>query len=539
MSRDCLPSIPKPRKRSSLTGLTEPEVNGVPLPHVAHNNVPTFHTPGHSAPFDPVRDNRHQDALVDALLARPDVKQNGSWSFASLFARGLGLANNSQEPIEALKGIDCSFVRDSFAAFSRMASRSPFLDLPDTDVLRMVTRRPVTSLAACIVARAADTFLQPRLVKTFRQILASKVFMEGEKSVDLMHGLLIHIAWHHHYMSKAQVHELMYLVAGMASDHGLYRQHLQNIVSAQLPDGRTQLLFLESYYICTALAGLGSESPSPLPWSENLSRIALRSHLKGTSHDADEAIPLIELARTLGHFDSTIRESSRTHDIPSQPCKWSIWHNSESELKRLTELAHRIPSLASESHFHAARLNIYTIVLQNGMRVDAGLLTNMAVGVKDYFDIIFSRHATALADMSIVTWTNLLFVLAALTLIHHPKCESLEAVPGALRGLLETDSIFDALTARLSAAVTHENWLRCLVARIRAKVSHAPSRGRTGSGEVSESEARFRPVNAGPGISNEANIGRRGSGVCEVDVGRVCKLHLLEDEFWDRLLSSF
>ena len=48
-----------------------------------------------------------------------------------------------------------------------------------------------------------------------------------------MHGLLIHIAWYHRYPIKAQIHQLLHLLAGMACDHGLHRIFLQHATSSR------------------------------------------------------------------------------------------------------------------------------------------------------------------------------------------------------------------------------------------------------------------------------------------------------------------
>jgi hypothetical protein len=88
------------------------------------------------------------------------------------------------------------------------------------------------------------------------------------------------------------------------------------------------------------------------------------------------------------------------------------------------------------------------------------------------------------------------------------------------------------------------HWFADLTAKIKMKWQRDKlPRPRTGSGDVSETEARFRPVNAGM-YSGDRSRGSEpqgpmgGLGVCDVDIGRVCKLDLLEDAFWERLLQS-
>ena len=96
------------------------------------------------------------------------------------------------------------------------------------------------------------------------------------------------------------------------------------------------------------------------------------------------------------------------------------------------------------------------------------------------------------------------------------------------------------------------DWFSALVVKIKVKwrQDQAAMRARTGSGDVSETEARFRPVNAGRFSGDRFGAGDTqqqasrpqsgfgSGGACEVEVGRTSKLDLLEDAFWERLLRS-
>jgi hypothetical protein len=210
---------------------------------------------------------------------------------------------------------------------------------------------------------------------------------------------------------------------------------------------------------------------------------------------------------------------------------------------------------------------VSSIILQNSSALPqnshAKTLTEIAANVKDYFDELVSSPPATIFFFTIVDWTNLLSVLAVLILILHPQFETWEAVPGAIRGLLEPEALLDTLVARMSGAHAQErhdellDWFSGLVVKIKVKwrQDQAAMRARTGSGDVSETEARFRPVNAGrfssgggerfgaggdpqQGPRPQSGFGSGGGGACEVEVGRTCKLDLLEDAFWERLLRA-
>lgn len=553
MSRECQPSVPKPRKRASIQGLSEPERRGAPLSDILDNSAPSYQPANPFAAYHATGSSKPSDVSGDTPTTKPDVTQASSTSFVSLFAHGLGLEERPQDALELLAGVDYTFVHDSFVVFERMACRSPFIELPYTDVIKMVAKRPVTCLAICAVATCANTEVRLRLVRAFRHTISAKCIMQGERSIDLMSGLLIHLAWHHRYMANHQMNQFMHLLVGMATDQGLYRQFGHTVFSPSQPDRETQLLFLGCYYVCTTLAGLASGTPPPLLWNDHLYDVARRFSSNGPFANDSNIVPFIEFGRYLGDVDFTLRSSSESLEIPSHDRSWSLWHSAEAELRRLKALVRQFPIIASHPDVQASRIAISAIVLQNSRHVQTSLLNATAISIKAYFDTILSESTATFVHMSIVDWTHLLSVLAALVLILHPHFETWEAIPGALRSLLEPESVLEALVARLDTPPSHEqpegffDWFINLLGRIKAKLQNdrsVVSRGRTGSGDVSESEARFRPVNATPSYSHDRakfadpNGLGGGVGVCDVDVGRVCKVDLLEDGFWERLLQS-
>jgi hypothetical protein len=552
MSRDCLPSIPKPRKRQSINGLSEPEIRGAPLSHILDSTTSPLHTTSSHSPVHthPGHDRR-SDEPRDGVEFKADAVQSSSRSFVSLFVHSLGLDDYAQSSFDSLSDIDYAFVQDKFAAFERMANRSPFVELPSFgDLIMMIAKRPVTSLAICTVTTTSNTELRHRLVRTFRRTISTKCILDDERSVDLMSGLFIHTMWHHRYMHKQQIYQYLHLLTGMASEQGLHRYFGLDTLSSRQSDREVQLLFLGCYYLCTTLAGFASDRPSPFPWSDHLSNVALRFSFRGPFPSNSNTVNLIELGRYLGDADTTMRRSSEALDTSAHNRAWSIWHNSEAELRRLKGLIHKFTSITPHPDMQATTIAVSSIVLQNSKHVQTRLLTDMAIGIKDYFDIIFAEPPASIFYFSIIDWTHLLSVIAILMLILNPRFEKWEAVPGALRNLLEPEVLLDTVVARMSAVPAHErhdellHWFADLTAKIKMKWQRDKlPRPRTGSGDVSETEARFRPVNAGM-YSGDRSRGSEpqgpmgGLGVCDVDIGRVCKLDLLEDAFWERLLQS-
>lgn len=86
MDRECVPAVPKPRKRRTHSNVGESE--GIPLLEFAGSSKLSANLPPKFDPPD-VQQPAYQ-AERGALLARHDLSHPDSQSFTSLFARGLG-----------------------------------------------------------------------------------------------------------------------------------------------------------------------------------------------------------------------------------------------------------------------------------------------------------------------------------------------------------------------------------------------------------------------------------------------------------------
>ena len=82
------------------------------------------------------------------------------------------------------------------SSFRNMAQYFPFVMLPlSATAYSMSQARPFLLLAVLAAASSAEKSLQKALDNEFRSTLCAKVVIDGEKSIDLLQGLLVHLAW--------------------------------------------------------------------------------------------------------------------------------------------------------------------------------------------------------------------------------------------------------------------------------------------------------------------------------------------------------
>jgi hypothetical protein len=81
--------------------------------------------------------------------------------------------------------------------FRRMSAYFPFVRLPeDITAESMVNDRPFLLLAAVTNGSSRYRHLQGALIEKFKEALSQSLILAGEKDLDLLQGLLLHLAWY-------------------------------------------------------------------------------------------------------------------------------------------------------------------------------------------------------------------------------------------------------------------------------------------------------------------------------------------------------
>lgn len=80
--------------------------------------------------------------------------------------------------------------------FRSMATYFPFVQLSNVwNAVSMAENRPFLLLAAVAAAASNHCHLQDALIGLFKESLSQRVIMAGDKDLDLLQGLLVHLAW--------------------------------------------------------------------------------------------------------------------------------------------------------------------------------------------------------------------------------------------------------------------------------------------------------------------------------------------------------
>lgn len=349
---------------------------------------------------------------------------------------------------ELLRGVDYSFVANSFTIFRQLQPHFPFVDLkPGADVISMVARRPLQTLAICTVAAASYPEAQNRLSQAFQYALSSKVILGTERSIDIMTGVLVYLAWHHHYLSEQQVYQQLFLLAGIAADLGLYRSRLE-VLDADSTLERDRG-FVGCYYLCCGLAATGFDKPSPLQFTVNLRRCADGVAYAGALTTDRDLPALLELAVATDEMENSIRHEMAAEQ--RQPMHFADLH-AKTTVQRLKALKREHPALGGSLAYASATNHVYQRLLRVNETPDPSVLIQAACGIKDYLEDILARPPALLHHAAILDWASLMENLVLMARIAKRSTLSGGWEAGALTSMLPCEQLLDSIYAHMSAA---------------------------------------------------------------------------------------
>lgn len=111
--------------------------------------------------------------------------------------------------------INAHQTRTYFVRYESLVAYFPFVALPaGWTVQSMLKDHPFLVLGILTAMSQEDGHLHFQLDAEFRKILSEKVTMNGEKSLDILQGLLVHIAWYAlrtcHFVNRLQSYACRY-----------------------------------------------------------------------------------------------------------------------------------------------------------------------------------------------------------------------------------------------------------------------------------------------------------------------------------------
>ncbi|PSN69489.1 hypothetical protein BS50DRAFT_343053 [Corynespora cassiicola Philippines] len=297
-----------------------PPVNTVPSQRaeIAHRTP----TPASAAPQPSI-----PPVVKTPILPNPGSTPESALSFWDSINDTISGLGHLDPVIRSISVIHMQMLLDSYRS---MSDYFPFVTLPKESFCRdLLQQRPMLMFAVLTVASYDSVLLQLTLSREFRKVIMVKI-MNGEKSLDLLQGLLVFIAWHHHYMDAqaVSIHMLLQLCVGIAGDLGLDKLSDASRSPFQKPDSRdreAKRAYLGCYYLASNLSLLEAGRTRSISFSSTL-RIYASELASAWEHRSDMILPiLIDTCQFTEDVEETLRNQSEQAQV------------ARSQLKRLSD----------------------------------------------------------------------------------------------------------------------------------------------------------------------------------------------------------
>ena len=282
-----------------------PPVSSLPSQRIDVTQRTPTPGPGPIAPAPPV-----QPAVKASILPNPGSTPESAVSFwESIHDTVSGL--DRLDPV--IRSISMVHMQQLLESYRSMSDFFPFVTLPRESFCRdLIQQRPMVMFAILTVASSDSALLQLTLSREFRKVALAKI-IRGEKTLDLLQGLLIFIAWHHHYMDAQapSIHILLQLSIGIAGDLGL--DSIPTLASSPFPKHDTRereakRAYLGIAYLATNLSVMEPSRARSLLHSNTL-RLYASDLGSAWEYNSDSMLsPLIDVC----HFIEDVEETFRT-----------------------------------------------------------------------------------------------------------------------------------------------------------------------------------------------------------------------------------
>ncbi|KAL4905100.1 hypothetical protein BDW74DRAFT_19039 [Aspergillus multicolor] len=319
-------------------------------------------------------------------------------------------------------------------SFRGMASYFPFAVIPkEFTAASMAEGMPFLLLSA--VASASSTYnnLQRALVEELKGTLSHRVIIAGEKDLDLLQGLLVHLAWFHFYLDprSKQTYQYLQLAISMVVDLGLEQkiaEMMENNTIASDPTAREICrAYLGCYFLSSTMATATSK-PDNFCFSEHLLPCA-RMLQQDPELLTDELIyPMIKLQQYTQEVRDTYQAGyiainwSRPERFMARLEEW--WSTLSADTQRIVILS---------TGYRAAKIRIYEmgLVYRYGQRkrpaasvpaesitsarstININLIKSL-IYAKEYIDMFLTLTSDVYSSLPMSAWYQLILAIIVL-----------------------------------------------------------------------------------------------------------------------------
>ncbi|CZT11660.1 related to cercosporin resistance protein [Rhynchosporium agropyri] len=288
-------------------------------------------------------------------------------------------------------------VEDALRLFRSKQNTFPFVVIPvnlSMDSLRR--QRPFLFLAIMCCAKEHNAKLQQHIELELKDNLSRRILVNGEKSLDLLQGILIYLTWYHLYFhpDREQIYQLSQMAVAMAVDLGLDKpvrpapkglsasNNMPFITSHPLPSADIEGMraFLGCYFLTTSICQV-LRKPSNMKHNERLKYCTRTVEDSGTAQ-TDYLIPYMLRIRQLSEEVNQAFNYDSNEELPQlDPIRIELLGRAfERQLDYMEDsFPQEIWDNASiKMSFHHLRIHVNEVGFHAGATAEVDLISRLA-----------------------------------------------------------------------------------------------------------------------------------------------------------------
>jgi hypothetical protein len=330
---------------------------------------------------------------------------------------------------------------------SELAKHCPWVVVPlDTTSDELRQTRPLLFLSICVAAAYRDPPRQAELGRKFRDHLVSQLLPTGEKSLDLLQGLLVAINWYQfHTLVSVHLTNLLHLAMAQVVElglgrrlHALDRQRpaisgLKALLSDEDACRQNQPPSLDgprAYLACfsfSAVISICIKKMDPMPWNGRMEECCrLLSERREYPSDVG-LLRQIQLYRIAGRISQALPFDELECDAgaSTQPIRMCIksFHRDLQDFRKSScdSMSDPAGSRSLLMEFYIVEMYLYEIGFQPSSKGDddsllrLDLLYSCLLSAKAFFEALFSVPPATFITSTYLSTPHLLHALAVLS----------------------------------------------------------------------------------------------------------------------------
>lgn len=365
---------------------------------------------GVDSPLEHPGQNAANSISASDDLEGPSVK-NHSATFGVALLAGLNISEPNRWP--RCRSLTLKMAEAFWNQYKTMAEAVPFaVELSDFTLDELLSTRPILLLTAIVTGGSSSPEFEKQADELFRHILADRVIVRCQRSLELLQSLLTYMTWYHHRFDPETVQfwQFLQLANGMYMDLGLPKKYAMDEVSAprSIEDLNEIRAFLLCFYLNCGGGVLGFDRSENMRCIESV-RSAARILAESSQSPLEKEAPaVVEL------LDVVIRHHNAGNSSHHQGMTPASGFMGLQELEKTHLRKETSATITSSFHFITA----YTVLkFSPGRKPSTGDVQTCVHHFNELLSNILKQDCSYVLRFGIVEWGHLittLFLLARL-----------------------------------------------------------------------------------------------------------------------------